>query len=262
MPAQQDQQPPSQPPRSPEKGKGARSQSRAEARQSRRQAVAAQETRNKQIKLLVGAIAVALVIVVALIALNRPQAVSQTFVAAAPLPATIPLDGMSMGKADAPVKIEEWGDYQCPGCGIFAKEVVPKLIAQYVEPGKVQFTFHDFAFLGKESTRAAEAAACAADQGAYWPYHDALYANQHGENLNAFSDDRLKALAQTLELDTAKFNACLDSGEKAPLVEAANVAAREAGINSTPTMLINGVKLDDWRNWETVSQTIDAAVAE
>lgn len=212
--------------------------------------------------LLGGAIAVALVAVVVLIVLNRPQEAPQTFVAAAPLPATIPLDGMSMGNPDAKVQIVEWGDYQCPGCGIFARAVVPKLISQYVEPGKVQFAFHDFAFLGKESTRAAEAAACAADQQAYWPYHDTLYANQHGENLNAFSDDRLKALAQTLGLDSAAFNACLDSGEKAATVEASNTAAREAGINSTPTMLINGVKLDDWSNWESVAQAIDAALAK
>jgi protein-disulfide isomerase len=90
--------------------------------------------------------------------------------------------------------------------------VKPQLVSDYVEPGLVRFEFHDYAFRGPAAVRAAEAAACAADQGAYWRYHDTLYLNQSGPD--SFTDARLKQMAETLGLDTGTFNQCLDSGEK------------------------------------------------
>lgn len=230
----------------------------------REQRKAAQEqgARRKHYLWLGGAITAALVVALALILLNRPQDIGAPIVAAAPLPETIPVSGTTLGAEDAPLAIVEWGDYQCPGCGIFAREIAPRLIAEYVELGQASFEFRDFSFLGDESFRAAEAAACAADQNAYWLYHDTLYANQRGENQNAFSDIRLKEIARTLSLDTGAFNACLDSGGKRADVDRSAVAAREEGINSTPSLFVNGTRIEDWRNWETVKAALDAELAK
>jgi protein-disulfide isomerase len=137
--------------------------------------------------------------------------------------------------------------------------VKPQLVSEYVEPGLVRFEFHDYAFRGPEAVRAAEAAACAADQGAYWQFHDTLFLNQSGPN--SFGDARLKQMAETLRLDTGAFNQCLDSGEKRAGVEASIAEAQAQGIDSTPTIFINGSEVEDWHDFNAVSQAIDAEVA-
>jgi protein-disulfide isomerase len=242
----------------------AQQQGRKDSGRAQRRAAEEQAIRRKQFFWLGGAVAVALLVALALILLNRPQAqdIGAPIVAAAPLPPAVPASGTIVGAQDAPVAIVEWGDYQCPGCGIFAREVAPRLIAEYVEPGLASFEFRDFSFLGEESFRAAEAAACAGDQGAYWPYHDTLYANQRGENQNAFSDVRLKEIAKILSLDVDAFNRCFDSGEKRAQIEQSAADARERGINSTPSLFIDGTRVEEWRNWETVKSALDAALAK
>jgi protein-disulfide isomerase len=137
--------------------------------------------------------------------------------------------------------------------------VKPQLVSEYVEPGTVRFEFHDYAFRGPEAVRAAEAAACAEDQGAYWRYHDTLFLNQSGPN--SFTDARLKQMAETLGLDTAAFNQCLDSGEKRAGIEASIAEAQAQGVDSTPTILINGTEIEAWHDFNAVRQAIDAAVA-
>ena len=89
------------------------------------------------------------------------------------------------------------------------------------------------AFLGDESFWAAEASECAADQDAFWSYHDKLFASQAGENQGAFNKDRLKGFAAELGLDTAAFNTCLDSGKHTQEVQTQSAAARQLGVNST-----------------------------
>ena len=132
-------------------------------------------------------------------------------------------------------------------------------MSQYVEPGTVRFEYRDYAFRGPEAVRAAEAAACAADQGAYWRYHDTLFLNQSGPN--SFTDARLKQMAETLGLDTTAFNQCLDSGEKRAGVEASTAEAQAQGIDSTPTIFVNGTEVAEWHDFNAVKQAIDAELA-
>lgn len=97
-----------------------------------------------------------------------------------------------------------------------------------------------FAFLGDESFQAAEASECAADQDAFWEYHDLLFNNQNGENRGAFSTENLKAFAAELDLDTDEFNQCLDSGKYTEAVSSATGAAQSIGVRSTPAFIVNG----------------------
>jgi protein-disulfide isomerase len=104
------------------------------------------------------------------------------------------------------------------------------------------------------AVRAAEAATCAGDQGTYWRYHDTLYLNQNGAN--SFTDARLEQMTQTLGLDTAAFNRCLDSGEKKAGIGASIMEAKAQGIDSTPTILINGTEIAEWHDFNAVKQGV------
>lgn len=209
--------------------------------------------------MLIGSVIAALIVAGFLIYLNRPQTPGADIVTAEALPASIPTDGMVMGAADAPVQIVEWGDYQCPACGILARSIEPQLVTEFIEPGKASFEFRNFAFLGEESQRAAAAAVCADQQGAFWSFHDTLYANQHGENLGAFSAERLRAMAEKLGLNVATFNACMDDGATAESVAASTAGGRDQGVNATPWLTVNGTRVENWQDWATLSAAIEAA---
>src|SRR3989344_683479 len=113
-------------------------------------------------------------------------------------------DDVVLGNPDAKAAIVEFGDYQCPFCGRFLSEVEPKIRDEYIKTGKVKMVYRDFAFLGPESQGAALASQCAAEQGKFWAYHDALYqaevadGKEHNGNL---SSAFLKSLASDLGLD-------------------------------------------------------------
>jgi protein-disulfide isomerase len=116
------------------------------------------------------------------------------------------------------------------------------------------------AFLGPESQWAAEASECAAEQGAFWPYHDLLYNQQAGENRGAFNKDRLKGFAAELGLDTTAFNTCLDSGEHASLVRTETATVQSLGGRGTPAFLVNGRPLVGAQPFEAFKQIIEAEI--
>ena len=162
------------------------------------------------------------------------------------------------GDPDAPITIIEFADFQCPFCGRFFTETEPQIDEQYMQSGKVRFGYFNFAFLGPESTWAAEAAECAADQNKFWEYHDKLYESQSGENQGAFNKDNLKKFAKELGLDTSAFDECLDSGRYTQLIEEESSMASSIGVRSTPTFLINGQAVVGAQPFEIFEQTIDS----
>lgn len=159
--------------------------------------------------------------------------------AIAGLPAVTSSDFV-LGEANAPVTIIEYGDFQCPFCDRFFRETEPVLREKYVKTGKAKLIWRDFAFLGPESTWAANAARCAGEQGKFWEYHDYLFNNQQGENRGAFSKDNLKSFASVLSLDKGKFSACFDSDKYASEIQKQTKEGGEAGVQGTPSTFING----------------------
>jgi len=150
-----------------------------------------------------------------------------------------------LGDPKAPVTLIEYGDYQCPFCGKFFKDVEPPLRENYIKTGKVKMVFRNFQFLGPESTNAAEAAECAKDQGKFWTYHDALYAAElkDGEENNGnLKKELFIALAKSAGLDINAFTSCYDSGKYAAQVQKDTEDGQALGVNSTPTTFINGEK--------------------
>jgi protein-disulfide isomerase len=141
--------------------------------------------------------------------------------------------GPSKGPDAAPITIVEFSDFECPYC-VRAEPTVKQLLEAY--PGKIKLVYRDFPLpMHTHAPKAAEASHCAADQGKYWEMHEKLFANS--QKL-AVAD--LKGYAKDLKLDTAKFDKCLDSGEKAALVEKNRKAGEEAGVSGTPAFFING----------------------
>jgi protein-disulfide isomerase len=151
-------------------------------------------------------------------------------------------NGPSLGSAAAPITVEIWADYQCPYCRLEAMVFGGSLERAFVLPGIARVVYRDFAFLGQESTDAAVAARCAGrqDPGAYWRYHDLLFASQNGENQGTFKRENLLTLAGLAALDATAFRSCLDDPAVAKAVADETAAGRALGIESTPTMRVSG----------------------
>ncbi len=174
----------------------------------------------------------------------------------------VPAGATVLGDNNAKVTIIEFADFQCPFCGEWQKTVFPNLKKNYIDNGKARFVFMDYAFLGDESIRAAEAARCANEQNKFWEYHDTLYESQKGENEGAFADINLKQFAKDLKLDPAKFNECFDSKKYQPdLTEDLNKAS-SLGVQSTPTVFINGFKYEGLQSYYAYSSAIEAELVK
>ncbi|MCI0346624.1 MAG: DsbA family protein [Chloroflexi bacterium] len=189
----------------------------------------------------VAAVAVAAVVIVAFGA-KPPSIDAGLILPAVSYPAEL-IDGDSVGRADAPVVIEVYSDFQCPVCGRFAKEFLPRLVGEFVADGRLRIVSRDIDILGRapsESLAAAVGAACAGEQGRYWAFHDVVFWNQAGENRGAFAPDRLALMADRLGLDRGAWDTCTADPSRAATVRSTTATAAAQGINSTPTLSING----------------------
>ena len=220
----------------------------------------AQQERTQRILIIAGVavIAIALVLLIALPsikdALQPAGAIAEHPLMNRP---QVKLNGM--GDPNAPVKIIEYSDFQCPYCGKFTLETEQQLIDAYIATGKVYFEYHSFGvFIGDESGRAAEAAYCAGDQNKFWEMHDVIFANQTGENVGDFTDKRLTAFAKKLGLDLNTFNDCFTSGKYADKVKQDGVDGQQAGVKATPSFTINGTLFEGAQPFSAFQTAIDA----
>jgi protein-disulfide isomerase len=154
------------------------------------------------------------------------------------------------GAAKAPVELVEFSDFQCPFC-LRARPTVQKVLDTY--GNSVRFVYRFFPLPNHPLARpAAEAAACADDQGKFWPYFDRLIA--HPANL---SDADLKKAAADLGLDVPKFTQCVDSHATSARIEADLRAGQDAGVVGTPTFFVNGRELTGAQPFEEFKRLID-----
>ena len=179
-----------------------------------------------------------------------------------PVNIEIPDSKSQLGNKDSKVTVIEFADFQCPFCGQWHQEIWSKLKSEFIDSNKINFVYWDFAFLGEESHKAAEAALCAKDQNKFWQYHDLLFQSQKGENEGAFADMNLKKFAVGIGLDKNQFNSCFDSRIHKPIVEEATAKAGEYGVNSTQTVFINGLKFEGVMPWENYKQIIESELAK
>ncbi len=168
----------------------------------------------------------------------------------------IPTDGFpSLGPADAPITLVEFGDFQCPFCRQWEQQTYQPLLAAY--PGKIRVVYRDFPLtsIHPNAFPAAEAAQCANEQDAFWPYHDKLFSS---ENLG---DDIYRQYAQELNLDMTQFEDCLTNHKYQQTIQSDSDFAANLGINSTPTFFINGLAVVGAQPLSVFKQVIDKELA-
>ena len=151
----------------------------------------------------------------------------------------------AQGRGDAPMTLVEYGDYECPYCGM-AYPVIQRVQARLGT--RLRFVFRNFplAEAHPHAMAAAELAEAAASQGKFWEMHDTLYEHQR-----ALDPTHLQGYARKLGLDFDALEAELRSGAPDQRIRADLTSGVRSGVNGTPTFFINGRRFDgDWRDAE------------
>jgi protein-disulfide isomerase len=175
------------------------------------------------------------------------------------------------GNPDAPIRIDEYSDFQCPYCASFYQDTEAQLMDTFVTDGTVYFVYNTFGeFIGPESSSSAEAAYCAGDQEKFWEMHDIILSNQAGENQGGFADSRLIAFAETLKLDMNKFESCFNANTYKDTITQDGKDGIAGGVKATPSFVmsytVNGVVkmklIEGAQPFDGFKQEIEAALAE
>ncbi len=171
-----------------------------------------------------------------------------------------------LGREDAPVAMVEFSDLQCPYCAVYALRTFPQLKRAYIDTGKLHYAavsfplpMHAYAF------PAAVAARCAGEQGQFWKFRDAIFADQA-----QLASDPYDALAGKLGLDVAKFKSCRRDIRQDSHVREDLEMARRDGIASTPSFMLGRVVDGEFqggtfsgaKSFEEISAMIDKLIAD
>ena len=199
--------------------------------------------------LVIGVVVLVLGIMVIPTFLSKTKSVSQV------IPSTVSAaDGYAVvfnGEVKNVPVVDIYEDFQCPICQQF-EGLNGKYISSLVTDKKATVKFHILSFIGPESVRAANASACANDEGKFVDFHNALYANQPtAENSGAWTNDRLIAIAGAVGIKSDSFNSCVKDMKYEGWVGKVAETGSKAGVNSTPTVFVGGKEID--RNTEYFS---------
>lgn len=164
-------------------------------------------------------------------------------------------DPMAAGPVDAPVGVVVFSDYSCPYCQSWVVETQPTVL-EYAEEGSVRLEWRDISILGEDSTRAAVAAAAAAEQGRYQEFHELLFAD-----MDARSPEQLTAMAEQLGLDLEQFGADLTDPAVLGTVQRNVDEAQSLGLQSTPSFVVAGTPVVGAQPAEVFVELIEAALA-
>ena len=165
------------------------------------------------------------------------------------------------GNPDAPVTLEEFGDFQCPPCGKFS-EFVEELLKEY--NSRLRLVFRNFPLSGHEHAREAALAAEAAGlQGKFWEMHDTLYREQETWTKAPNVRELFESYAGTIGLDVDQFKKDMDGDKARERVDSDRALADFLGVKATPTLFINNRPVDPKdKNPEGVRAAINAALNE
>ncbi len=146
--------------------------------------------------------------------------------------------------ANAP-KIDIYEDFQCPYCAGF-EGLTGAYLDELITKKEAKVVYHLMSFIGLESLSAANAAGCAADEGKFLEFHKLLYANQpKSENSGTWTNEYLKAAGQGVGVTSQKFSTCIDDLKYANWSKNIANEAGKKNVNSTPTIFVNGKKIDN-----------------
>ncbi len=173
----------------------------------------------------------------------------------------------SIGEKNAPVTVVEFGDFKCPACKAWGETVYPKLVEEYIETGKVKFSFVNVLFHGKESTLASIAAESVFERNpaVYWEFHQAMFDAQPAGNHDAqwVTPEKILEIASAFpEIDQTLLKEDIEQQTTMESVNVDEALVRETGISLTPTIVINGRMMEDPFDYEAIKTAIETETKE
>lgn len=173
--------------------------------------------------------------------------------------------GYSIGDPNAPVKVIEFADFECPACAQFFTLTEPDVRARLVDSGVVHYTFMDYPLpMHKNTWPASNAAACANEQGKFWEMHDLLFQQQ--DQWNGFATSRpggkFKELAGTIGIDVNKWEDCFDDQKYVANIRSHEMEATRQGASQTPTFIIGSRRVPGSISFDKFRAYVDTAMAE
>ncbi|MGW3498217.1 DsbA family protein [Streptomyces sp. NPDC001020] len=172
-------------------------------------------------------------------------------------------DPLALGRADAPVVLVAYEDFQCPFCGKWARDTKPELVRKYVDKGVLRIEWRNFPVFGAESERAARAAWAAGKQDRFWQFHDIAYAKERPRNKGEFSSSRLHEMAREAGVaDLDRFEADMKSQAADMAVKTDQGEGYGLGVSSTPAFLVNATPILGAQPLSTFSAAIEKAAKE
>jgi protein-disulfide isomerase len=168
-----------------------------------------------------------------------------------------------LGDEKAKVSVVEFSDFQCPFCKRYYDDTHKQLDEQYIKTGKIKFYYRHYPLysIHPNAERGALASECANDQGKFWEYYDALFANQvtwSGMDTPEKAVDSLVDLAGQLSMDTDAFRTCLETQQDKKNVDNDAAAGNKVQVDGTPTFFINGHRLVGAQPFSEFQKLIDA----
>ena len=199
--------------------------------------------------LVIGVVTAVLAIMIVPTVISKNKSVSQE------IPATVSADNGYAISFNTEIKglpvVDIYEDFQCPICQQF-EGLNGEYINSLITEKKAVVKFHALSFIGPESVRAANAAACANDENKFVDFHLGLYANQPAaENSGVWTSDRIIAIAEGSGITSESFKSCVKDMKYEGWVGKVAEAGSKSGVNSTPTVFVNGKEID--RNTEYFS---------
>jgi protein-disulfide isomerase len=172
-------------------------------------------------------------------------------------PVEVDVEGRpAQGPEDAAVTMVEFVDYECPFCGSYARETMPRIEREYGD--RIRYVSMHFPLsIHEHAQAAARAAECAYEQDRFWEYHDELFAHQ-----DHLDEAGLRRAAERVGLDLEAFESCVEAPETRDQVAADAEAGQGYGVSSTPTFFIDGTPLVGAQPYEQIAAALDEALGE
>ncbi|MGP4108919.1 DsbA family protein [Virgibacillus sp. L01] len=171
----------------------------------------------------------------------------------------------TLGDSNAPVTVVEFGDFKCPACKAWGENIFPQLVSDYVDTGKVKFSFINVLFHGEESKLASLAAESVYKQNpeAYWGFHKVLFKEQPSENHDSkwITTEKILEVARSVSnIDTENLKSAIENDSEMKEVNKDTELVTEFDVKLTPTIMINGTMIEDPFDYEAIKKAIENAL--
>lgn len=172
-----------------------------------------------------------------------------------------------LGEADAPVTVVEFGDFKCPSCKSWGETIFPQLEKDFINSGKVKFSYINVLFHGEESRLGSLAAESVYKQNPdiYWDFHQALFNEQPNEDHDSLwiTEEKITEIANTIpNIDAEKLKSDIELQSELEELNKDTELAEEFQVKFTPSIMVNGTMLEDPFDYEAIKNLIEKELEE